>query len=334
MAAAGDHPGPRSRGWCLTINNYPDGFEIMTKTMLLGTQFYGIFGREVAPTTGTPHIQAYIYSKNATTFRRIKDMFPDAHLQKANGSPAQNVAYCSKDGDYFEANEQLKPVGQGKRTDLQGLAEHARKHRSVLDLIDAGHVRSGSALRSYQRVQALVQAPRRDGLRVGWFHGASGVGKTRCAHEIMGPACFCMGNDKGWWDGYDGQRCVIIDDYNPAAITPANLLRLLDRYSCTVGGKGTSMPFCGVRIIVTSCARPEDLMGDRWIECLRRLSGLDGHGRATGDAKYIYRFDTPDPGTAWKSDKVIDASYFQAPAQDIPAAEALGEEEEDEESEL
>lgn len=302
----------------------------MIKTMLTGTEYYGIFGEEVAPTTGTRHLQGYLYRKSAAKWRTIKDMFPDAHIEKAKGSPAQNIAYCSKDGEVTEFNRDKKPVGQGKRSDLKDLADAARKHPAVLDMIDAGVIRSGAALRAFQRIQGLVQAPKRDDVRVGWFYGASGAGKTRCAHAIMGDGLYCMGNDKGWWDGYDGQVCVVVDDYNPASISPAQLLRLLDRYSTTVGGKGTSMPFCGRRIIVTSCEHPEHLMGARWGECLRRLSSIDGTGRATADGAYLYRFDTPDPGQAWKSDKVIDALRFQAPQ--VPAAAAAEEEEEEDEA--
>jgi len=300
----------------------------MLKALLTGKNVYGIFGRENAPSTGTEHLQGYIYSKAPKRFTTIKNMFPGAHIERAKGNPAQNIAYCSKDGDVFEINPQLKPVGQGKRTDLIGLLDMAKAHTPATELIVAGDIRSGAALRSYQRIQALVRAPRRDDVRVGWFWGSSGHGKTRAACEVLDDGAYLMANDKGWWDGYDGQRSVIIDDYDPAGISPATLLRILDRYPLTVGGKGTSLPFCGRRIIVTSCVHPEHLLGDRWGECLRRLSGLDEHGRATADARFIHRFDRPEAGTSWLAVPALDRDYW---TDDAHVAVAVEEEEEEEE---
>lgn len=312
MAAAGmaARNGPRSRGWCITINDPNPGTPTMIRTMMAGKPWYGIFGNEIAPTTGHEHIQAYIYAKQPVAFRSIIEMFPGSHVEKAKGNPVQNITYCSKEGDWFEVNPEHKPVGQGDRTDLKGLLELAREHTVTTSLVDAGNITSGAALRSYQRLQALVRPPRRDSIRIGWFYGSSGNGKTRAACEVLDDSAFLMGNDKGWWDGYDGQRSVIIDDYNPAGISPAELLRLLDRYPLTVGGKGTSLPFCGTRVIVTSCVHPENLMGDRWGECLRRLSVLDGDGRATGGGEFIYRFDSPPAGSKWQSVPPLVEEYW------------------------
>lgn len=282
----------------------------MLKALLAGKPWYGVFGREVAPSTGTAHLQGYLYSKGPVSFSTIKGMFASAHIEKAKGNPTQNITYCTKDGDWFEINAELKPVGQGTRTDLIGLLDKAKSFAPAAELITAGHVASGAALRSYQRIQGLVQAPRRPDVRVGWFWGSSGHGKTRAAVEVLDDGAFLMGNDKGWWDGYDGQRSVIIDDYDPAGISPATLLRILDRYPLTVGGKGTSLPFCGVRIIVTSCVHPEHLLGDRWGECLRRLSGKDADGRATADGRFIHRFDRPAPGEPWRAVPAVDTEYW------------------------
>lgn len=298
----------------------------MIRAMMQGRAWYGIFGNEVAPTTGTEHLQAYIYSKSPVRFRTIKDMFPGAHIEKAKGNPVQNVAYCSKEGDFFEVGREHKPVSaagtsqQGKRNDLQNLFDLAKGGAVTGTAIDAGHIRSGAALRAYGRLQALVRAPRRDDVRVGWFYGHSGAGKTRAAHEILGDEAYTMANDRGWWDGYDGQRCVIIDDFNPEGLRPSELLRILDRYPYIVGGKGYNTPFRGTRIIVTSCLHPRDLMGDRWGEALRRLSSTN-LGRASSDGAYIYEFNTPDIGQAWKSTPVVDATYFKAPAE-VPLPEA------------
>lgn len=53
-------PRPEAKHWLFTINNYlePD-FELFSKAEVLLS--YYIYGKEIAPTTGTPHLQCMIY---------------------------------------------------------------------------------------------------------------------------------------------------------------------------------------------------------------------------------------------------------------------------------
>lgn len=86
----------KSRGWVLTINNYtPEELDLLT--ILNGTPTQYIWGEEIGEKCGTPHIQGFLYFKNARSFNSIKKMFPRARIEKAKGSPQQNLTYCSKD---------------------------------------------------------------------------------------------------------------------------------------------------------------------------------------------------------------------------------------------
>lgn len=97
----------RSRAWCFTINN--DSFDDL-KTLLDATFEYLVFGFEVGE-KGTPHMQGYIYFKNAVIQSTVKGVLPRAHLEIAKGGPDSNYDYCSKDGNYYEFGD--KPL-QGK----------------------------------------------------------------------------------------------------------------------------------------------------------------------------------------------------------------------------
>lgn len=90
----------KSRGWCFTINNWTE--EILAQThSVCDSQCY-IIGKEKGK-KGTPHLQGYIYFKNARSFKSVKKMLPTAHLEKSKGSKKDNYNYCSKEGD-FETN--------------------------------------------------------------------------------------------------------------------------------------------------------------------------------------------------------------------------------------
>ena len=55
----------RNRNYCFTFNNYPD-------TSLVDNLIckYIAYSKEVAPTTGTPHLQGYVTFVNAKTVQQ------------------------------------------------------------------------------------------------------------------------------------------------------------------------------------------------------------------------------------------------------------------------
>lgn len=65
---------------------------------------YLCFGFEKGK-NNTPHIQGYIYYDNPRMLTGVKQDLPRAHLEVSKGSLVQNVAYCSKDGDFYEDGE-------------------------------------------------------------------------------------------------------------------------------------------------------------------------------------------------------------------------------------
>lgn len=91
----------RCRKWVFTLNNYTnEEVEELIEKLESKNRIY-IMGKETAPTTGTPHIQGYIESKNPMTFDQIKGLNNRMNIQKARGTLEQNWAYCTKDGDYL-----------------------------------------------------------------------------------------------------------------------------------------------------------------------------------------------------------------------------------------
>lgn len=64
---------------------------------------YIIYGKEICPTTKKKHLQGYCYFKNAKSMSAVKKIFKDnaIHLEPAKGSVAQNIKYCSKEGDFW-----------------------------------------------------------------------------------------------------------------------------------------------------------------------------------------------------------------------------------------
>jgi len=92
-------PSKRARGYCFTWNNW--GPEAIATLDSLEAR-YLCYGKEIAPDTGTPHLQGYLYWENGKTFSATRKKLLGAHVSIALGTPDQNRTYCSKAGDFVE----------------------------------------------------------------------------------------------------------------------------------------------------------------------------------------------------------------------------------------
>lgn len=89
----------RGRAFCFTWPNYPDEHQdILDRTSFR----YLLYGYEWAPTTGTPHLQGYIYFANARSVAAVRRSLPGLHIELARGDYASNRTYCCKGGEYLE----------------------------------------------------------------------------------------------------------------------------------------------------------------------------------------------------------------------------------------
>lgn len=89
----------RARQFCFTLNNYTqnDIDTIIHYVISLNGEY--IIGKEIAPSTGTPHLQGYIKMKNAISFTALKKIIPKAHIEIARGTKIENINYCNKENE-------------------------------------------------------------------------------------------------------------------------------------------------------------------------------------------------------------------------------------------
>lgn len=106
----------RHRSYCFTINNYT--WDDIDQFLLIECK-YKCFGFETGKNQ-TEHMQGYIQFHNAMRFASVKKMLPRAHLEVAKGTPAQNIAYCSKEGeeDFYEFGDKPNEGGAVRKKTL------------------------------------------------------------------------------------------------------------------------------------------------------------------------------------------------------------------------
>lgn len=241
--------GSGSKHWSFTINNpliECAGFD-QEKMQYL------ICGVEVGGKTKTQHIQGYVQMLKRTSLVGMKKIWPTAHLEISRGSPKQNVDYCTKDGKWHDHGEMLK--GQGARSDLDDIKRLIDENCSLAEIRDAHY---GSYIRyqkSIYRDREFVRNHRTEPTELHIYWGATGTGKSKKCRDDY-PEAYWKPFGK-WWDDYDGQETVVIDEFYgwlPFSV----MLRLCDWTPLYVPRKGDHAKFVAKRIICTSNVSPDE----------------------------------------------------------------------------
>lgn len=255
----------RARGWCFTLNHWTENEETSLRDLEV---LYICVGKEIGK-KGTPHLQGFLYYANPVRFATVASALERAHWEPLRGTPQQAAAYCQKDGDFWEVGE--KPV-KGARTDLVTVAEQVRSGAS-LSLVAAEH--PGMFVRYSKGLTALKMTLMKDRTEmpaVAWLWGPSGSGKSRYAVDLG--FSFYIKDGTQWWDGYDGQECIIIDDFD-GKWPFRDFLRLLDRYPYQGQFKGGYVKIDSPLIYITCEFPPEEIWsGTELKQVLRRLSRI------------------------------------------------------------
>lgn len=250
----------QSRGWCFTINNYTEADGIAVDSLKCD---YLICGREKGA-QGTEHMQCYCYFSKRKSFAAVRALLGGrAHIEPAKGTPAQNRAYCSKDGDFIERGVLPKP---GKRTDLMDMRDMLKAGKSMKEV--AMECRSYQALRGAELLRKYIRPPIEENAQqkpvVVWFWGPTGTGKSRAAFRRArrygyADDYWVSNNSLQWYDGYAGESCVILDDIRRDHVDFSWLLRLLDGYPGLMAPvKGAFTLWTPKHVIITAPIPPED----------------------------------------------------------------------------
>lgn len=239
---------------------------------------YLVCGKEIAPTTGRIHWQTFVYFHNAKTFKEVLNYFKKRkiHVEFSKGSIAENIAYCTKDDDYVEYG--IRP-SQGARTDLLEIGNEIAKGKKVDDICLENPVLYHQYGRTLNKLEALYQRTqyRTEMTTCEWIYGPTGVGKSHKAFLKYHPTThYNLPDDGGWWDGYDQQKYVIINEYR-GHIKYDKLLELIDKTPLSVRRRGREpCPFTSKHVIITSSLSPQDVYcnrmeGDSIEQLLRRI---------------------------------------------------------------
>lgn len=261
--------------YCFTCFSFGDDWKSFLREIFLRRSpkvIYLLGGLERCPDTDRFHIQGYIKFANAIERGSAAKLLNNAHLQTPYKCFLANFRYCTKEDNWTEFGtrpaENERPISDKKRKrdeDAQSFATaKALAKEGRLDEIDPElmikHFMTLSKLKLWYLRNRKLDCLPSDHIVGVWYYGKTGTGKSHAAREDY-PGAYIKIPDNKWWDNYEDQDNVILDDVArlQAHWLGAKLKQWVDRYPVMVEVKGGSMMIRPRQIIVTSNYHPNEL---------------------------------------------------------------------------
>ena len=335
----------QSRKYQLTLNNpldkQLDHDAIREKLTQLTSAVYWCMADEVGLETQTPHTHIYIQLRSPARFSRIKKLFPDAHIEQARGSAADNKAYVQKSGkwaddpkadtsvpDTFEEWGELPDEpGQGYRSDIAQLYDMIVDGMSNSEIMAANPELAAHISRMDKIRQDILEDRYRTTFRhltVTYIFGPTETGKTRSVMEEHGYGNVYRCTDyKHPFDRYASEPVLCFDEFR-SSLMIGDMLNYLDGYPISLPARYANRVACYETVYIISnidlkhqypVVQTEE--NATWLAFLRRIYKVieyrkDGppidHGSAMD---YIYPPPPPDPD--WVKEAEAADDYDQLP---------------------
>lgn len=211
---------------------------------------------EKAPSTGKLHWQFTVcYSKKVRP-RTVKATLGDGIHAEVTSSEA-TLAYVWKDetseGRRWEWGKM--PFKRNSKVDWQLVKDKAKKGELDDDAIPANVFVCHYASLKKIKMDYMVGEPVEKDVQV--FVGETGMGKSRKAWAEAGFDAYPKIPTTKFWDGYQGQSNVVIDEFT-GQVEITHMLRWLDRYPVLVETKGSGTVLKARKIWITSNLLPEN----------------------------------------------------------------------------
>ena len=243
---------------------------------------------------GEPHLHAFILCgivmrigkrdmKQFDLVKKAADGTPKVYHCNVRSckSPKDAIRYVKKDGCFISS-------GTCPFTECLSTKEKNEllQSKSLSDLVANGEVSIFKVPQLQKAISILAnelseKQERTQVPKVLWYYGETGAGKTRTAvakcKEEYGEDYWISNATGQWFDGYHGQKAVILDDIRSDTWSFSLLLRLTDRYKFRVPIKGGFVGWVPELIIITAPGNPREVYqnhstGEAWdgIEQLER----------------------------------------------------------------
>lgn len=219
---------------------------------------------------GTPHTHVYLKTRNPLKFTTLKNKFPSAHLEKAQGTPQANRDYIRKEGKWTDSDkketnlpETFEEIGelpknqQGERTDLEFLYDLVKEGCSNADILEQC---TDVAIKFYDKINRIrydyysdkYKSKRRLNLRVHYITGETGMGKSRDILDEFGDEnVYRITDYQHPFDGYQLEPVIVFEEFR-SSLRLQDMLNYLDVYPIKLPARYAPKVGCYVTVFLVS----------------------------------------------------------------------------------
>lgn len=264
------------RNFIFTLNDI-DAWDKLRDYVTSKKQFiYGIATLEKAPTTGHKHIHFYAQFNKPTEI--AKSQIPEVRVDKCRGSAQQNIDYIKKTKEPEKRGEIIFEKGTPKLKGgptIKELKEMPREDREELpgmyfNIVNKINAEEDAELKGSESYKEM---------KVHWYWGNSGLGKTRRAYKEIGERIYNeVKFDGNFWHGTGKAAIALYDDFRASDMKPRELINFIDYNKHIMNIKGGSKRNEYTEIYITSIESPEEIYknveGEPRKQWLRRITEI------------------------------------------------------------
>lgn len=249
-------PAKQSRYWCFTSFQDKDGFLWYDPEGMC----YAVQQEEKCPTSGRVHWQGFVVFERKKAMGACKVLLPSAHWEPMRGSVDEAASYCAdprkRAPDGLLLEDGVRPLyGDAARS-----ASTKERYKRAYDLAILGEfaaIEPAMMIRHLSNITKLntmfgcrpanINSDKTPGV---WLVGGAGSGKTTLCQKFLH---YSKDPRHRWFDGYQKEACVVVDDFAPFHVAQTDILKQLGHQFAFQGEtKGGSVWLRPLACIVTS----------------------------------------------------------------------------------
>lgn len=287
----------RSR-WLLTINNPLDyGCDHKHIREIISTRLTTCTYVAMVDEKGsTFHTHLFICCSSRVRFSTLKKCFPEAHIEEARGTVAENISYLKKDGKWKDDEKKqeqvipgtfeewgVRPKGKGRNPTMTELYQMIKDGMTNAEILEENQDYI-LQIDKLDKVRAAIltdqfKNTRRLDLKVIYVYGVTGSFKTRHVLDRYGDANVAKINDYTHpFDNYSCQPVLCLDEFR-SSLPISNMLQYCDVYPVELPARYVNKIACYNYVFILSNWRLEDQYREvqekhpeTWRAFLRRIS--------------------------------------------------------------
>lgn len=250
-------------GWFLTFPQCPLKKEEMLAALQAKLDLLDYVVAEEKHEDGSPHLHCFL--KLATKFYWNAKKFPrywdvegyHPHVETARSWKCC-AAYCKKEGCFLSSIDVDAARHKKAAHNKEMLAMDPK------DAVDQGYcslLALPTLLKAKRAYENLAPVPLLIERKCYWIWGPPRAGKSYACRAAY-PELYEKPQNK-WWDGYNGETAVLLDDFDKAGACLGHYLKIwADGYRFNAECKGGMLRPCYTVLLLTSNYRPEDIFSE------------------------------------------------------------------------